>query len=46
MNKRIDKRINKNAVEENMTTAELCKDRENVLKESIAMGISNLICLR
>ena len=46
MMKNTDKEMNKNAVMENMTTAELCKDRENVLKESIAMGISNLICLR
>ena len=46
MKKSIDKKINTNAVKENMVTAELCKNSEIVLKESIAMGLANLICLR
>lgn len=46
MKNNMDKKMNQNAVRENMTTVELCKDKETVLKESIAMGVSNLICLR
>lgn len=46
MKKNTDKELNKNAVRENMTTAELCKNSEIVLKESIAVGIANLVCLR
>ena len=46
MMKNTDKEMNRNAVMENMTTAELCKTAENVLKESIAVGVANTICLR
>ena len=46
MMKNIDTKMNKKAVMENRKNAELCKGTENVLKESIALGIANTICLR
>ena len=46
MMQNIETKMNKNAVIENKKTAELCKKSGNVLKESIAIGIANTICLR
>ena len=46
MMQNIDTKMNRNAVMENTKNAELCKNAENVLKESIAIGIANAICLR
>ena len=46
MMKNTDKEMNRNAVMENRKNAELCKTAENVLKESIAVGVANTICLR
>ena len=40
MMQNIDTKMNRNAIMENT------KNAENVLKESIAMGIANAICLR
>ena len=46
MMKNVDTKMNKNAVMENRKNDELCRGTENVLKESIALGIANMVCLR